>query len=511
MKRRLPIGVQTFGEIRTENCYYVDKTAHIAHMAETGKCFFLSRPRRFGKSLLLDTIRELFKGSEPLFRGLHIHDRWDWSKRHPVIRLHFTDGGFTRAGDLADHLDVRFGRLEAKHGAPRRHEAAWARFGDLVEALHHRAGERVVVLVDEYDKPILDALAEPEIAAGNRELLRGLYSVIKGHDRHIRFSFLTGVSKFSKVSLFSGLNNLEDITLDPRYSSVCGYTDEDLDRVFAPELQGLDRKRVREWYNGYNWRGAVRVYNPFDVLLLFDRREFRDWWFETGSPQFLIDTLRERGVLPLDLDGVSCGEARLSAFDVGAMEPEALLFQTGYLTIIGEDEDGFRLGYPNLEVRRSLNDALLKAIAWPTPRSLMRGPGLARLLRAGDLEGLEQHLRALFAGIPHDWHRRNDLARIEGYWASVFYALLAALDVEHVVEDASASGRADLTAIADGHIYVFEFKVGGTREAALAQIRDRDYAAKYRARGLPIHLVGIAFDPDSRVLSAFATETLPPG
>ena len=510
MRRRLPIGVQTFDEIRSENCYYVDKTAHIGRMAETGKCFFLSRPRRFGKSLLLDTIRELFKGNEPLFRGLHIHDRWDWSRRHPVIRLHFTDGGFTKPGELADHLDVQFGRLESKHGLPRRHEKAWARFGDLVEALHRRSGERVVVLVDEYDKPILDALGDPDVAVANRDGLRGLYSVIKGHDRHIRFSFLTGVSKFSKVSLFSGLNNLEDITLDPRYSSVCGYTEEDLDGVFAPELGGLDRKRVRQWYNGYSWRGAARVYNPFDVLLLLDRREYRDWWFETGSPQFLIETLQDRGFLPLDLDGAYCGASRLSAFDVGAMEPEALLFQTGYLTIVGEDEDGFQLGYPNLEVRRGLNGSLLKAIAWPTPRSLRRGPGLVRLLRAGDLEGLERHLRALFAGIPHDWHRRNDLARIEGYWASVFYALLAALEVEQVVEDASAGGRADLTAIAGGHVYVFEFKVGGTAEAALDQIRNRSYAEKYRARGLPIHLVGVAFDPDNRLLSAFATQTLAP-
>ncbi|MCY4484211.1 MAG: AAA family ATPase [Spirochaetaceae bacterium] len=252
-RRRLPIGMQTFRTVREEDCYYVDKTPYIARLLDEGRHYFLSRPRRFGKSLFLDTLKELFEGNEELFTGLHIHDRGD------------------------------------------------------------------------------------------------------------RFTFVTGVSKFSKVSLFSDLNNLTDITLDPAYSAICGYTEGDLETVFAPELAGLDRERVREWYNGYNWLGAESVYNPYDVLLLLRRRKFGAHWFETGTPAFLVDTLFERRIASVSLDEMLGTEDLLSAFDVGSIGTEALLFQTGYLTIMGEEELGgmelYRLGYPNREVRQSLNAA----------------------------------------------------------------------------------------------------------------------------------------------------------
>ncbi|MYC59834.1 MAG: AAA family ATPase [Gammaproteobacteria bacterium] len=226
------------------------------------------------------------------------------------------------------------------------------RFAQLLRALHQVSGERVVVLTDEYDKPILDVLGKPEIARANRDFLRGLYGVIKSCDAHIRFTLLTGVSKFSKANLFSGLNNLEDITLDPRFAAICGYTESDLDTVFAPELAGLDRKRVREWYNGYNWRGDERVYNPFDILLLFRNREYRAWWFETGTPTFLLDTLVRHGVNAFALDGLIADDELLSSFEVDEIAPEALLFQTGYLTVEEAVDRGgglrYRLGYPNL-------------------------------------------------------------------------------------------------------------------------------------------------------------------
>ncbi len=363
MKQKLPIGIQTFRKIREEGYYYVDKTAWAQRLEAEGKHYFLSRPRRFGKSLFLDTLKELFEGSEELFRGLAIHGNWDWSVRYPVVRLSFGSGNFKEPGSVCTSLMAQLDAAEQEASVEPRYDTAPGRFRHLIRTLHQRTGQRVVVLVDEYDKPILDALETPEVARANRNFLLGVYSNIKACDAHIKFSFLTGVSNFPRAGLFSGLNNLWDITLDPRYSAICGYTDRDLDEVFAAELPGLDRQAIRDWYNGYNWLGEDKVYNPFDVLKLFRTREFKPWWFETDSPTFLIDTLVKRGGSPLQLDGMFADRGLLSTFDVDDMATEALLFQTGYLTIKEVDEDegstDYRLGYPNREVRLSLNQRLL--------------------------------------------------------------------------------------------------------------------------------------------------------
>ena len=316
-RRRLPLGIQTFRKLREQDCYYVDKTPHIERLIDEGTHYFLSRPRRFGKSLFLDTLKELFEGSEELFAGLHIHAGHDWSQRHPVVRLSFGGGSFTEPANVNTSALAQLEAAAEREGVSARYATAPERFAHLLRTLHAHAGQRVVVLVDEYDKPILDALQNPEVARANRDYLRGLYGVIKDSDAHVRFTFLTGISKFSKVNLFSQLNNLTDITLDPVYSSICGYTEGDLDTVFAPELAELDREQVREWYNGYSWRGNEKVYNPFDVLLFLRRGEFEAHWFETGTPAFLVDTLFERRVSSVSLgDMVSTAEL-LSAFDVG--------------------------------------------------------------------------------------------------------------------------------------------------------------------------------------------------
>ena len=508
-KRRLPIGIQTFRLIREEGCYYVDKTAHIQRLVDAGRHYFLSRPRRFGKSLLLDTIKELFEGGEELFRGLAVHDRWDWSVQHPVLRLDFGRGSFDEPGLAAKEALAQLDAIERRAGVEGRYDTAPARFGHLIESLRERSGRRVVVLVDEYDKPILDALGTPEVARANRSFLRGLYSVIKSCDAHVKFTFLTGVSKFSKVSIFSGLNNLMDITLDPRYSAVCGYTEQDLDEVFAPELPGLDRDEVRRWYNGYSWRGEGKVYNPFDILLLFDSREFKAHWFETGSPKFLIDTLLRRGVPTPDLEGMVGTEALLSAFDVDEMSVEALLFQTGYLTITGEDAQNglaqYRLGYPNREVRQSLNERLLTALLPDAARRLAQKASLRRLLADNDFAGLEALLRGIFAGVPHQWHTRNNIQDYEGYYASVVYSYFAAQGLDLVAEESASTGRADMVVRFGGGVYIFEFKLVGKESSgrALAQIKERGYADKYRRLGRPVHLIGVEFSREDRNITTF--------
>ena len=511
-ERKLPIGIQTFRKVREEDCYYVDKTPWIRQLVDGGTHYFLSRPRRFGKSLFLDTLKELFEGNEALFEGLAIHGRWDWSLRHPVLRLDFSRGDYRTPGYLHQNLMAQLDALERRSDVASDYPTGPERFAHLLEALHRRSGQRVAVLVDEYDKPILDALDVPETARANRDYLRGLYSTIKSADAHVEFTLLTGVSKFSKVSLFSGLNNLIDITLDPRYSGVCGYTDEDLDTVFAPELAGLDRQAIRDWYNGYNWRGPEKVYNPFDILLLFFHREFGAYWFETGTPSFLIETLSGRGVGSPALDGMLGTSALLSKFDVDAISTEALLFQTGYLTITGVEDLGgsplFRLGYPNREVRQSLNESLLDAMLPDSVRRVEQGVRLRRLLSANDFEGLEGLFRALFAAIPHDWHRKNDIAKYEGYYASVFYSCFAAVGLDVRAEDSSSHGRLDMALRFNGNVYLFEFKVveSAPEDTAMAQMKRRGYADKYRDSGQPIWLIGVAFSKEVRNLAGFDVE-----
>ena len=336
-RKLLPIGIQTLRKVRERNCYYVDKTGFAVRLAEEGTHYFLSRPRRFGKSLFLDTLKELFAGSRELFAGLQAHDRWDWSARHPVVRLDFSGRDYKIPGTLGEEAGEQLSAIERDWSLKRRSGSEPGRLRDLIRTLHRRSGQRVAVLVDEYDKPILDALEEPEVARANRDYLRGLYSMIKFCDAHVRFCFLTGVSKFSKVSLFSGLNNLIDITLDPSYSSICGYTEEDLGTVFGPELEGLDRNRVRDWYNGYSWGGAERVYNPFDVLLLFRNAQVqgvvvRDRHADVPRSRTLARTPE---CLPLQR-WTACwpAEKLLGTFDVDRIATEALLFQTGYLTLV---------------------------------------------------------------------------------------------------------------------------------------------------------------------------------
>ena len=513
-RRKLPAGIQTFREIREEGYYYVDKTAWARRLADGhgGKHYFLSRPRRFGKSLFVDTLKELYEGNEPLFRGLAVHGAWDWSKRHPVVRLDFAGGNFRRPDALHASAMRQLADIEREADLSVSEDAtAPGRFARLLAALHRHAGRRVVVLVDEYDKPILDALGEPALAKANRDDLRGLYGMIKACDAHVELTFLTGVSKFSKVSLFSDLNNLTDLTLDRRYSCVCGYTEADLDTVFAPELPGLDRDTIRTWYNGYNWRGSERVYNPYGLLRLFDGREFEAYWFETATPRFLIDALLERGLAAPDLEGVHASAALLSKFDVDDMATEALLFQTGYLTIKGEERRGvrtvYRLGYPNREVKQGLNESLLDRLA-PDPRREERGDRLYERLAAGDAAGLEEVFRSLLAGIPHDWHRRNDVARYEGYWSSVFYAHFAALGLDVTAEDATSRGRLDMAVRLGKNVFLFEFKVAerATKGSALAQLKARGYADKYRAPGVAVHLIGVELSAEQRAITAFDVE-----
>ena len=522
-RRRLPIGIQTFRTIRETDSYYVDKTPWIGRLVQEGTHYFLSRPRRFGKSLLLDTMKELFEGNEALFRGLAIHDQWDWSVRHPVVRLSFGAGDFNAPGYLEAAVSEQLRAIEEDAGITPRTSPGPLRFARLLRDLHRKHGQRTVVLVDEYDKPILDPLfggprrqdggpIGSDTARANRDFLRGFYAVVKDTDADIRFSFLTGVSRISRASLFSGLNSLIDITFEEPYAAICGYTERDLDTVFAPELPGLDRDRIREWYCGYAWGGEDRMYNPFGMLLLFDTREFAAHWFATGSPRLLIERLFAERIASPRLDGLVTGADLLSAFDVDHVGIEALLFQTGYLTIAEEAPVGnrmrFRLGYPNLEVRQALNEHLLRRLGPAPSRIEENQTRLHHLLEAGDTDGMERLFHAFFAGIPHQWHTKNDIANYEGYYVSVFYSYFAGLGADVTVEDSTNRGRLDMAVRAGGRIYLFEFKVIEQSGAgsAMAQLKERRYADRYRAEGKPVHLVGVEFSSADRNVRTFEVE-----
>lgn len=503
-RRKLPIGIQTFREIREEGYYYIDKTPFVVKLAEGGKYYFLSRPRRFGKSLFLDTLACAFAGRRELFTGLYLEAHWDWGKTYPVIRFSFAGGILASRSELDRNLLKQIKDNARVLGVTCDEPAEVAScLSDLIVRAAEKHGERAVVLVDEYDKPILDNLESPEIALEMREGLKNVYSVLKARDAELKFVFLTGVSKFSKVSIFSGLNNLYDITLDKDFATICGYTDEDVDTVFAPELEGLDREEIRRWYNGYCWDGPA-VYNPFDLLLLFRMREFRAHWFETGTPTFLVKWLKERGFYTPRLEKLYGTEALLSAFDVGAIEPEAMLWQTGYLTLRSSSRFAgvteYELGVPNLEVRSALNQALLAA--WhPAGYGALRGIGeLLQMLDTGDIEGLRAHFERLYAAIPHDWYRKNPIAQYEGYWASVFYSHIAALGLDIVAEDVSSEGRCDLAIRQGRRVWLVEFKLVENEASgeALAQIKARNYAAEYKKPGIEVIELGIEFSMAKR-------------
>jgi len=317
-RKKLPVGIQTLSEIREGGYYYVDKTPQALELLKDAKHYFLSRPRRFGKSLFLDTLKELFEGNKSLFKGLAAEEQWDWSVKYPVLRFSFGNEKFVDEASLANSLDTQLTHMEQRFNVSPQFSHVSGRFADLLIQLNQQTGQRVAVLIDEYDKPILDALRFPEVARNNRDFLRGFYGTIKDYDAHIKFSFLTGVSKFSKVSIFSGLNNLYDLTLDRQFATICGYTDHDIDTVFAAELFDFDRDEIRDWYNGYNWLGEG-VYNPFDILQLFKNREFKNYWFETGTPTFLVDLIQTRQVATPNLSLRNSDTELLSSFDVDHM------------------------------------------------------------------------------------------------------------------------------------------------------------------------------------------------
>jgi len=516
--KKLPIGIQSFVNMRTEaDYYYVDKTRYVVELAEKGKYFFLSRPRRFGKSLFLDTLRQAFFGRKELFAGLYIEHHWDWEQRYPVIHISFGSGVMKDLDELTLVFQDILGRIVEQEGLSLSGHALRSRFLETIERLYKKYNRKVVILIDEYDKPILDNIDKPQTAIEIREGLKNFYSVIKDSDEFLKFVFITGVSKFSMVSLFSGLNNLQDLTLDPMAAALCGYRHEELLNTFADRLKGVDLEALRQWYDGYNFLGD-RVYNPFDILLFLDSKEFRNYWFETGSPSFLIKLITQNQYPMPNLERVEAFESLLSSFDIDRIHLETILFQTGYLTIDEKNTIGtkikYRLKYPNVEVKSSLADYILDYFTQAPSAKVDYQSRLYDILLSAELSGLKEVFQSFFASIPYDWYRKNDFSRYEAYYASIFYCYFTALGLDVTAEQMTNKGRIDMVVRFGKRVFLLEFKVveiDGTSNKAIEQIRKMRYWERYLGKAEEIYLIGVEFSSTDRNIVGFEWERVDAG
>jgi hypothetical protein len=522
--QQLPLGINSLQKIVDHRMVYIDKTGFAWQLADRPGAYFLSRPRRFGKSLFLDTLHQLFEGNEPLFQGLFIHDKWDWSTRYPVIKIDFAGGVLQSREELDHHIFIILQENQQRLGvkcSPEQNSIAGC-FAEMIRLAREKYQQRVVILVDEYDKPILDNIDQPDLAAQMREGVKNLYSVMKGADADIQFIFMTGVSKFSKVSLFSGLNQLKDITLSKRFAAICGYTRHDLDTNFAEHLAGVDRDSLQHWYNGYNFLGES-VYNPYDILLFISEdHSYRNYWFETGSPEFLVKLFKKNQYFLPDLEQLEVSEEILDSFDVERINPVTLLFQTGYLTVADAGEKlgefVFSLKVPNHEVRTALNNQLFDAYTDLAVQRLHFKNDAYAALAQGNPDGLTAVIKRLFTAIPWRNFTKNDLIDTEGYYASVLYAFFASLAGEIIPEDITNHGQADLTIKIAGYIYIIEIKLDRenttirdrSENPALCQIREKGYSEKYQNQpGKGVFELGLVFSSRERNLVRADWVTVP--
>ena len=507
--KKLPIGIQTFSEVINDNYLYIDKTKDAFDLITNNKYVFLSRPRRFGKSLFLDTLKNIFEGNKELFKGLYIYDHWDFDIKYPVIKISFA--GDLRSIDsiketILNMLDENSERLgiDCKN---KKDIAIY--FRQLIQKVQKKYNQRVVVLIDEYDKVILDNLDQMSVAKEARETIKGFYTILKDSDEFLKFIFLTGVSRFSKASIFSGLNMLTDISLRKKYGNICGYTQDDIETTFLPYLDGVDLEKLKKWYNGYNFL-KDDVYNPFDILLFIDNDFVYDnYWFSTGTPSFLIKLIEKNSYFLPRLSNLKVGKSLLDSFDIDNIDLEVILYQSGYLTIektlkVKRERIEYKLKLPNVEVKQAFNDLLIDFLTEQKTEKLDYQDNIYEALYDGQLIFLESSLKAMFASIPNDNFRKNNIQDYEGFYASVIYAYFQSLGLDIIGEDVTNKGRIDLTLKINDLIYIIEFKMGDTD--ALAQIKAKNYQQKYLSEGKNIYLIGINFCKDEKNISRFEWE-----
>lgn len=506
MLQRYPVGIQDFPEIRKGCFVYVDKTQYALKLVSQGKYYFLSRPRRFGKSLFISTLECLFEGKKDLFRGLFIEDQWDWNVTNPVIRMSFSNIGHNELG-LSKAIDKRLDEIAAFYNITLSDTSISQKFKQLIHDLAIARG-KVVVLIDEYDKPIIDFIEkDTQKALENRDIMKSFYSILKDADPHLKLVFITGVSKFSRVSIFSDLNNLNDITIDYNFSACCGITENELALCFQGELKNVDKDKLKEWYNGYKWDEMTSVYNPFSLLNFFTKTRFHNYWFESGTPTFLMNVAKKSKLY--DFDEIIIGSSALSAYDIENLEIIPLMFQTGYLTIKSYNDFAgiYTLAYPNKEVKQSYLDSLMTAFSHAEKGyAAVHVDQIRQDLEIGDLNKVQSTLNTIFQSLPYDlWQKDN-----EHFYHAIVHLTFSLLGVFVQSEVHTANGRMDALVQLKDYIYCFEFKLDGSADKALQQIIDKGYLIPFEIDSRHKVAVGVNFSSKDKCVEEMRWEFISP-
>ena len=516
MLQKLPIGIQTFSKIRNGEYIYVDKTKQIYNLINTGSIYFLSRPRRFGKSLLISTLEEIFKGNKKLFKNLYLEKtNYNWQK-YPIIRIDFSGFNKDSVTNLENSLKKALSRIAEEYSLNIKENSVLEFFKSLIIELSKI--NKVVILIDEYDSPLIHHLGKNnKLALEIREFLKSFYTVFKTEDQYLRFVFLTGVSKFSKVGVFSGLNQLQDITMQTRFSDLTGWTQEELENNFNNYLKKISHshnlkkqdliEKIKHWYNGYRFSEAdIKVYNPFSSLLFFSSTSFKFHWFETGTPTFLINLLKNNKNISLEeILSKKLTEEEFSSYEIDNLKPTSLLFQTGYLTIkecqITDIGNLYRLDFPNFEVKNAFSKNILQSFSELSGLTHSYLQELIEFLKNNNFFDFFRILKIFFANIPYSIQLSN-----EKYYQTIFYLIFSLLGIQIKTEVYTNNGRIDAVITLEKAVYIFEFKLQGSKEEALKQIKEKKYYQQYQNQNLPLYLIGVEFETEKRNIKDWAIE-----
>ena len=527
---KYPIGIQSFDQIRNDGYVYVDKTALIYQLVTTGKIYFLSRPRRFGKSLLVSTLEHYFLGHKELFKGLAMEQlEKDWLE-YPVFHIDFNGDDFEQEGILQKRIEDYVGNWEEIYGKGPHAQTIGNRFAYVLEQAYKQTGRRAVVLVDEYDKPILDVLDSGSTTLQNgkeilleeqhRNILKGFYSVFKGADPHLQFVLLTGVTKFSQVSVFSGFNQPKDLSMHPAYDTLCGITKEELYSYFAEQIQELAQKKnrteeqikldLKRHYDGYHFSPEMRgVYNPFSLLNCFDTMRMEDYWFKSGTPTYLVRLLGHTKEQLNEMVGQYYFPEEFVDYKATVEQPLPMIYQSGYLTIKGykEEMNSFLLDFPNNEVKKGFLTLVATDYLKPKERVISWIQQAVESLQQGKIEQFRDQLTAFLASVPYSMRRKQDEREYERYFHYTFYLLLRLLSVYTVYNEMEQSqGRVDCIVETPNYVFIFEFKLDGSAEQALQQIKDKGYAKPYLTDPRKLYQIGVNFSSETGTIEGFKYE-----
>jgi hypothetical protein len=512
MKQDLPVGIQSFPKLRESNCIYVDKTPIIFHLLNSGgKIFFLSRPRRFGKSMTVSTLKTIYQGRKELFEGLWIYDKWNWEKKHPVIHIPMASLGYSEIG-LSKALAIFCQNVANEFGVTLSDLPYNILFDELIKKTSKKHG-KVVILIDEYDKPIIDNLEtiNRPVAEENRNVLRQFYACVKDNDENIELFFMTGVSKFSHTGIFSHLNHLRDLTLDDAFATIVGYTQEELEESFAEYIKAAQLKMgydtydeliadIKKWYNGYSWDATSSVYNPYSVLNFFHLKLFEAHWFKTGSPKFLIDLLKAAKFF--DFNKLKVRDTILGSYEIENLDIRTIMFQTGYLTVkeIDRRKGIYVLDYPNQEVAQAMSSEILNIM---TGKQDADTPifNLQEAFEGNDLERIMKILNAMVRDIPTPLMQQDR----EAFFHSLLHIMFRYLGFIMDSEIFTSNGRLDAVVKTGTHIYIFEFKIKKTAQIALQQILEKKYAENYQMLNKKIIAIGVNFDVENKCIDDWAS------